>query len=148
MLPGQASCPLPVAKSTILPSRTTSRIESSTSGKDCSWSQPHEQLRMSTPASAASSIASCGCGVCWKPSTVARRHREYIERNRRAVTVRVIGRIGCGSGRRRHVGELVRGVIGVLEKAGIDDADLDVLPARARRHFQKLTNFLIRDAMP
>ena len=26
---------------------------------------------MSTPASAASSIASCGCGVCWKPSTVA-----------------------------------------------------------------------------
>ena len=77
-----------------------------------------------------------------------RRHREYIERNRRAVPVRVIGRIGCGSGRRRHVGELVRRVIGVREKAGIDDADLDVLPARARRHFQKLTNFLIGDAMP
>src|SRR4051794_15608119 len=77
-----------------------------------------------------------------------RRYCEYIERNRRAVAVRVIGRIGCGSGRRRHVGELVRGVIGVREKAGIDDADLDVLPGRARRHFQKLTNFLIRDAMP
>jgi hypothetical protein len=43
--------------------------------------------------------------------------------------------------------DLVRRVVGVREKAGINDGNLDALPGRARRHFQKVTNFPVRDAM-